>query len=88
MEKLDLIVKLIEKGNDANEKEHKSIEDTNSIGVKAINDRLDILNSGQKKNTNFRVETQTVIKLFKYGIPIVGGTGVLNAIHIYIEYFL
>ena len=87
MEQLDLIVKLIEKGNEANENDHKTIKDLNEAGVKAINARLDDLNHGQKKNTKFRIESQTVIKLFKYGIPIIGGAGIINAVGLFVEYF-
>ena len=70
MEQLDLIVKLIEQGNEANEKGHK-----------AINTRLDVLNHGQHKNTNFRISTQAIVGLLKWGIPIMGLTGIVNLFH-------
>ena len=75
MEQLDLIVKLIEAGNKANDEGHQAI----------INEQKKT-NGSVKKNTSFRIESQAVIKFFKWGLPIVGATGIINLIHIIIEY--
>ena len=69
MDKQDLVVKLLE-----------TTREENNIGHANITKRLDTLNGQVAKNSEFRVSTKAMVALIKFGIPIVGLTGLVNLI--------
>jgi len=74
MDKQDLIVKLLEAGNKANDDGHKQ-----------INSHLAQLNGQVALNTKHRISVSAIVGTLKWGIGLVGLSGVINVFHIISE---
>jgi len=74
MDKQDLIVKLLEQSIRANTVEHN-----------AIIKRLDKTNGNVMHNTRFRIKTTAIVGFLKWGIGIVGFSGIMTFIHLISE---
>ena len=56
----------------------KQMREDNNTGHNEIIKRLDYTNGNVMSNTKFRLSTQAIISLLKWGIPLVGITGIIN----------